>query len=48
MENFVPRCINKSSEDRVVLREIMEKAFMFSALEKADKEVIINALERKE
>ena len=46
--DFVPRVIPKSADEETQLKVILEKNFIFNSLDPKDKNIIINAMERKE
>lgn len=48
MTDFKPRVIEKDEKTKKSILSTMNKAFMFSNLEKDDKTIIIDALEKKE
>lgn len=45
--NYKPRVVPKSDEQKKRIRERLQKAFMFQALEEKEAEIVINAMEEK-
>ena len=46
-EDFVPKVIEKDLETKDQIRQLLNKNFLFSQIEVEDKEIIINAMERR-
>lgn len=44
---FKPRVIPKTEDQKRKIRERLEKAFMFQALDEKESEIVINAMEEK-
>lgn len=45
LENFKPRVIEKTEEQKTQIKEILSKNFMFSSLDVADQDIVIGAME---
>mmetsp|Transcript_18499 Transcript_18499/g.33382 ORF Transcript_18499/g.33382 Transcript_18499/m.33382 type:complete len:391 (-) Transcript_18499:2003-3175(-) len=46
-EDFKPRVIHKTPEQRARITERLTKSFMFSALEETEREIVINSMEER-
>jgi cAMP-dependent protein kinase regulator len=46
-EDFKPKVITKSSDQKQRIIKILEKAFMFSALDTKERNIIIDAMEER-